>query len=110
MTGYFLVRWARLFRMEPLRCSSVGRIHNVLSEREIRLLGGAFIGEVNAFVGSARWGVSINIEGSSGYYLFRILPLLSPLLPLHLLARLKHNTPSSREIRIVLLHLLTRCL
>ena len=39
----FLARWARLFRREPFQRSSVGRIRNVLLERGIRPLGGAFI-------------------------------------------------------------------
>jgi len=61
------------------------------------------------FVGSARWWVPINIERSFGYHLFHILPLLSPVLPLHPLTRLKHNAPSSGETRRVVLHFLPTC-
>jgi hypothetical protein len=68
------------------------------------------MGEVTAFIGSAHWGVSINIEGLTGCCLFCILPFHSPLLPLHLLARLKQNTPSSGVIRRAALQLPPRCL
>jgi len=80
----FLARWVRLFRREPLRRWSIGGIRDILSEREIRPLSGAFIGEVTEFVGSARWEVSINIGGSSDYYNFYIPPFhhsCSPALP-----------------------------
>jgi len=80
MAVHFLARWACLFRREPLRRGSVGGIRNVLLEREIRLLGGAFIGEITAIVGSAFYRTLINIRASPGCRPFRILPLPSLLL------------------------------
>ena len=92
------------------RCDEVLLVESITScQREIELLGGAFIEEVTAIVGSARCEVSINIGGLSGCRPFRILPLLSPLFPLHLLVHLRHNTFSSGEIRRGIFHHLARC-
>ena len=94
--GCFLSHWVRLFRRGPLRCGFVSGIRNILSE-------------VTAIVGSVCYGVYINIGGSSGCRPFHILPLLLPLLPLHLLARLRHNTFSSGEICRGIFHPPARC-
>jgi len=56
--------------------------------RKIRLLGGAFIEEVTVIVGSARYGMLINIGAPPGCRPFRIPPLSLLLLSLHLLAHL----------------------
>jgi len=82
MAVHFLARWTRLFRKQSLWHCAVCGICNVLSWGERRPLGGAFNKGVTTFVGSARWGgSSINITGPPSCYLFRIPPLLSPLLP-----------------------------
>ena len=49
-------------------------------QREIGPLGGTFIEEVTTIVGSARYGLLINIGALHGCHPFRILPLPSLLL------------------------------
>ena len=94
----FLARWAYLFRRESLWHSSVRRICNVLSGRERRPLGSTFIEEVTAFVGSARWGASINTRDRLAAVSSAFCYCSRSLLSLHPLAHLKHRTPSSGEI------------
>jgi len=55
---HLFARWARLFRREPLRhCIGAESVASRLWE-ERRPLGGAFMGGVTVFIGSARWWVA----------------------------------------------------
>jgi len=81
MAVCFLARWTRLFRKESLWHCAVCGIRTVLSGGERRPLGYAFNKEVTTSIGSTCWGgSSINIAEPPACSLFRILPLLLPLL------------------------------